>query len=784
MKEKEGIPVSLKEGLTQEQVEDRIRQGKCNKMPERSTKSTGDILKDNICTRFNLYNVLIALALAFVGAWSNMVFFLIIVSNALIGIIQEFRAKKLIEGLSILSAPVAEVIRDGQAKQMPADGLVLDDIMVLKSGMQICADAKVESGRVEVNEALLTGESDAVLKQPGDMLMSGSSVISGQCQASVTHVGEDSYVANLTKEAGKLKKVHSELLDSMAKVTRFTGYLIPPLGVILFIQAFFFRDSGNFISVTTTAAALLGMLPKGLVLLISISLAAGAVALSKKMVLVQELFALETLSHVDVLCLDKTGTITQGRMKVKYMKELEQTELPFMDLLGGFVQASEDNNATFQSLKEYVTPNTLAPVIEKIPFSSERKWSAITFDQIGTLVVGAPERLTKEIPAEAKEEMEEGNRVLLVGITKEEVGLKQPLPRLQILGMICVTDPIRENASETLEFFKEQGVKIKVISGDNPATVAAVAKKAGLLENGTYIDMSTVQTEEEIKQAARTCSVFGRVSPIQKKQLVQALKKEGHTVAMTGDGVNDLMALKEADLSIAMGDGSDAARQISRLVLINSDFGVLPDVMKEGRRVVNNVTRTAGIFFIKTIYSIILSVICILGNYPFPLVPIQITLIDLAIEGYPSFIMSFQPDHRKVPGHFLREVISRALPNALSIVACFLIIRLLAPSFGLTGGQEAILQYLMIGTVSIEAVFKACLPYDAVRTFVFATMTAGYYGAVLIFHEIIKAELPTKETWLLFFCIAAISIIFERLFSFCISVKKKMGQKERAVNIS
>lgn len=779
-KEKQDFLVSLEHGLSREQVKLRYEQGEYNKLPEPSTKSKKDILKDNICTRFNLYNLLIALALAFVGAWSNMAFFLIIVLNAFIGIMQELRAKKLIEELSILSAPQVKVIRDGQLQEIETGGLVLDDIMVLESGMQICADAMVKKGRIEVNEALLTGESDPILKETGDILLSGSSVVSGQCLAGVIHVGEANYVAGITKEAGKFKKIHSELLDSMRRVTRFTGYLIPPLGVILFIQAFFMRESGAALSVTTTAAALLGMLPKGLVLLISVSLAAGAAALSKKKVLVQELFALETLAHVDILCLDKTGTITQGKMQVMYIKELEKAEQPLMDLLGAFVAASDDNNATFQSLKEYVPPCHLESVIEKIPFSSERKWSAVTFETLGTLVVGAPERMTKEVSGEVKSEMEHGNRVLLVGITGETVGIKAPLPRLKIIGMICVTDPIRENAVETLDYFKKEGIKIKVISGDNPVTVAAVAEKAGILETGAYIDMSELSGEEEIAAAAGTYSIFGRVSPIQKKQLVQAMKKQGHTVAMTGDGVNDLMALKESDLSIAIGDGSDAARQVSRLVLMNSDFGVLPDVMKEGRRVVNNVTRTAGIFFVKTIYSILLSIVCVLGNLAFPFVPIQITLIDLAIEGYPSFIMSFQPDNKKAPKHFLKEVLSRALPNALAIVMCFLIIRLSAPVFGMTDGQEAVLQYLTVGTVGIAAVFKACLPFDMVRTFVFGTMTVGYYGAVLIFHKILKAELPELKTWALWLLMAVISVFLERIFALLIAKRNgTIRQPER-----
>ena len=774
------------DGLTAEQVQTKKENGRQNTQPEKVTKSASQILKDNICTLFNLFNVLIAIALALVGAWTNMLFILIIALNTLIGIVQEFHAKKLVDKLSLLSMPTAKVIRDGKSSELPIQELVEEDVIELDAGRQVCSDSIILEGTVEVNESLLTGESDPIPKSAGSHLLSGSFIISGKCRACVEHVGAENYASKIAHEAKKMRGVQSELLSSMRKVTRFTGYLIPLLGVLLFLEAFFLRHDTVSNAVVTTAAGLLGMLPKGLVLLISISLAVGIITLSKKKVLVQELFALESLAHVDTLCLDKTGTLTQGAMQVE---EVLQTEvgrsMGFDELVGSFLQYSDDNNATFQALNSYFSKNNSFVPVHKIPFSSERKWSAMTFEKIGTFIIGAPERLADGAVDEMLQKGNyDGKRILLAGITQGAVSQDSPLPLIQCLAAIIISDPIRPNAAETLAYFQKEGVDLKLISGDNPVTVSALAMQAGFPEAERYIDMSSVTEETEVEQAALTYSVFGRVSPLQKKQLVQALQKHGHSVAMTGDGVNDLLALREADCSIAIAEGSDAARQVSQVVLLDSNFSSLPAVLGEGRRVVNNITRVAGVFFVKTIYSVLLSIVCLLFNIPFPFLPIQITLIDLIIEGYPSFFMSFEPDSRKITGRFLPSVMERAFPNAISILVCFLIYLIMSPLLQIPAEQWGILLYLLVGTVGIQAVFKASWPFNKLRVFLCSTMTVGFYLAVFLFHQLLQVALPTGSTIFLFVGFALLSFLIERGASAIVQWLKRNTNKEHSNKIA
>lgn len=747
---------------------------------ETSTKSTAQILKDNICTLFNLLNLLIAIALIYVHAWSNLFFALVIIVNISIGIAQELKAKRLIEKLTLLSQPNANVERDGKKISVPISDILSDDILLLESGNQIPADAVVIDGELEVNESLLTGESDAILKRAEDSLMSGSSVISGTCRAKVLHVGADSYAAKITKEAKKLKSMNSELVGSMRKVTKMTSFFIVPLGILLFLEAMFLQDNSTLYSaVVGTSAGLLGMLPKGLYLLISISLAAGIITLSKKNVLVQDLYSLENLAHVDVLCLDKTGTLTEGKMKVEKAVVLnKKNEDLFSDLIGSFLKNTKDNNATFQALSSYFSDNDKLSPVSEIPFSSDRKWSAMTFEEKGTFLIGAPERLCKDNPPkEVPESQSKGKRVLLAGITNGQVQKDKPLPDIEILAVIIIIDPVRDHAAETIAYFQSEGVAVKIISGDNPLTVSSAAQQAGVAGSEKWVDMSTV-SDKDIDKAAKEYSVFGRVTPLQKKQLVEAFHKEKHTVAMTGDGVNDLLALKEADCSIAVGQGSDAARQTAQLVLLDSDFSVLKNVLMEGRRVVHNVTRSAGVFLIKTIYSVLLCIICLLTNTPFPFVPIQITVIDLIIEGYPSFFLSFIPDSRRVTFKFLPEAMRRALPNAISIAVCF-IVYLVMNAMGIIGvsgenTQANILLFLLIGTVGLMGVFKMCVPFTKIKAFFAATSAIGFYAAIavclflkthIINADILHIDAPQMSTLVIFFIFAAISILTERILA-------------------
>lgn len=651
-------------GLTSEEVQERLDRGEGGGTPEQITKTKGRIVRENLCTLFNLLNFLIAGLLFAVDAYSNMLFIAIIILNIAIGIFQELKAKKLVDELSILNRPSVRVLRDGQEQNISLNDIVKDDVMVLTSGSQICNDGIVEEGMLEVNESLLTGESDAVVKEKGGELLSGSSVISGKAYAKVIHVGSENYATKLASEVKKEKQVYSELLGSMRKVTRFTSFFIIPLGIILFAEAYLLRDAAVNEAVVTSAAALLGMLPKGLVLLISVSLATGVIRLARMKILVQNIYSLETLAHVDTLCLDKTGTITDGNLRVHSVVPLADIpEKELESLVQSYMAASDDNNATFQALKERFPQKEIYSPVHKIPFSSKRKWGCVSFAGVGTLFAGAPERLLSRIPEELEEELLEGHRVIAIAFAEDIWEDAEHLPdRLQPLYGVSLEDTIRKNAEKTLDFFKKEGVDVKIISGDHVKTVSMIAKRAGLLNWQDAVDMSAIQGEPDYDMLCEYYSVFARVTPKQKQELVRTLKSQGHQVAMTGDGVNDLLALREADCSIALADGSDASRQISQIVLLDSDFTNLPQVVMEGRKVIHNVTRTAGVFFIKTIYSVLVSLFCLIANQPFPFIPIQITLVDACIEAYPSFLTILEADIRRIRGRFLPTAFSHALP--------------------------------------------------------------------------------------------------------------------------
>lgn len=756
-------PMYYKVGLSDEEVQERISQGKVNGVSKPASKSYGQIVKDNVCTLFNLLNFLIFIALVLVQAWSNLVFILIIIANALIGIYQEIKAKKLVDQLSILTKPTITVVRNGKHVVVDINEIVLDDILVLESGNQVCNDATVIRGMIEANESLLTGESDPINKPIGGHLLSGSSVVSGKCYARVKNVGDDNYATTLVKQAQQVKEQNSELLDSMKKVTKVTTFMIIPLGIILFIEALWLRQDVLFEAVVSSAAGLLGMLPKGLVLLTSVSLANGVARLANRKVLVQDLYSLETLSHVDVLCLDKTGTITNGKMKVEKVFTLGTNDaFDINEVMGSYLKCSDDNNATFQAMDDYFSENDKYTHTKKIPFSSLRKWSAIEFKDLGTIVVGAAEKIMAgKVPDEITNLMLEGMRALAIGFTTETVKDDQPLPKLQPLMAVILSDTIRENTKETLAYFHQEGIEAKIISGDNVNTVMAIAKKAGVLNYDRCIDMSTV-SDDQIQEAVRKYTVFGRVTPSQKKEIVEALKADGHHVAMTGDGVNDLLALKEADCSIAIADGSDASKQISQVVLLNSDFTCLPDVLLEGRKVVNNVTRVAGVFFIKTIYTVLLSLFCVLTNTPFPFIPLQITLIDLLIEAMPSFMTIFEGDTKKITSKFLPKVFSKATGNALAIVILFIIIMLFKNSLGLNHLEMITLMYYLLGNISMIAVVRSCYPFTKLRILICVMMIGGFIVAVVLFSNILHLATISISILIKAVILTAIGVLIER----------------------
>ena len=714
-----------------------------NKSKGMATKSTAEIIRDNVCTVFNLLNVIIAVALALVHAWSNLFFIFIIIVNTLIGIYQEIKAKKLVEKLSLLSMPVAHVLRDGRELEVHPDSVEKGDVLLLESGNVICADSRVLSGSAEINESVLTGESRPVLKRAGDDLLSGSSVISGKCRAEVIHTGEENYAAKLVSEVKKYKSANSELMSSMKKVTRITSFFIVPLGIIAFLEALLVRNMTIADAVISSSAGLLGMLPKGLVLLMSVGLAIGVIRLSKKNVLVQELYSLENLAHCDVLCLDKTGTLTVGHMEVEQVIPLGCDKARAEQLLASYVSASEDNNATFCALKEYCAHAAPQRAFAGVPFSSARKWSSVTLENGEYLVLGAYERLglKGDMPLQFREQMQQGKRVLFAGITRQKPQADGELCAVEPAAAVIIADPLRKNAKDTIAYFERQGVEVKVISGDDPVTASAVAARAGIKNAQRCIDLSNA-APEDVKNAADKYTVFGRVSPEQKKLLVTALQEKGHSVGMTGDGVNDLLAMKQADCSVAIGQGSDAARQTAQLVLLDSDFAVLKDVISEGRRVVNNITKSAGVFFIKTLYSVFITLWCVIFNLPFPFIPIQITLIDLVIEGFPSFFMSLERNDKPVRGKFLPSAIGAALPNAVAVTVCCIVLTMAGSSLGIEQSQIGLVTYLTLGAISVMGVVKASLPFNWLRGGLCAVSALGYVGAVAILPNLFK--LPAR----------------------------------------
>jgi cation-transporting P-type ATPase E len=750
-------------GLTEEEVLERKAKGQINIVDEKTVKSNWEIISGNIFTLFNLYNFIIAIALMSVGAYSNLAFMLIIILNICIGSFQEIHAKNMVAKLSVLTVSKVDVVRNGKKTSIGVDEVVLDDITILNMGNQICSDSVVIDGKIEVNESLLTGESDTIIKRPGDKLFSGSYVVSGNCYARVEKVGKDNLAAEITLKSKKHKGINSELVKSMRKVTKLTSYIIIPVGVLLFIEAYFFRGELIKSSVISTAAALLGMLPKGLVLLISISLATGVIKLAKRKVLVQDLYSVETLAHVDTLCLDKTGTITEGKMKVSNVEIFNDKIIPISinQALSAFVNEIGDNNGTFQALKDYFKGTDKFEVDYKNSFSSERKWSSISFKNIGSIVVGAPEKLMLKSDFVMKENMieaqKQGKRMLLVGFSKDIV--EDELPNIEVVAAIELSDPLRKNAKEMLGFFKGEGVTVKIISGDNPITVSSIAKQAGLEDYESYIDLSTIKNDDEIIDLVDKYSIFARVSPNQKSLLVQALQSKGHTVAMTGDGVNDVIALRQADCSITLPEASDVAKQVSQIVLLNSDFSVLKDVLMEGRRVVNNITNVATIFFIKTLYSVMLSILNIISFTAFPFMPIQITLIDLAIEGYTSFFISFEPNGKQIKEKFLKSVLKNSFPYALVIIINIVTLYFLAPALNIEVPQMTTIMYCMIGFTSILAVIKVCRPFNKMRVFLCTTTAIGFFVAAFLFKKILHLSNLGMQELVVFLIMATISVI-------------------------
>ena len=733
-------------GLTDEEVRQRVEEGFTNRTDISTDKTTKEIVISNVFTYFNLIFLVITILLIMVGSFRNLTFLPIIIGNTVIGIVQEIRAKKTLEKMSLLNAPHADVIRNGSVKQISTDELVKDDVILLTAGKQICADAVVISGNIQVNESLLTGEADEVEKTEGSTLMSGSFVVSGECYARLEKVGNESYISKLSLEAKSMGgKEQSEMIRSINLIVKWVGIVIIPIGLILFWQSHFVNGESITKSVTSTVAAIIGMIPEGLYLLTTVALALSTMKLARKKVLLHDMKSIETLARVDVLCVDKTGTITEPDMKLKEIflcknsgADGTQTALTLDELKSlilDYANASVDNNATMLALKAYaadtLTNNTSAlhrTAVSQQAFSSSLKYGSVTFSD-GTYLLGAPEFIMHEDFARIEEEIipyaDKGDRVLLFARYNGENVENGINGSVTPLGFVALANPIRENAVKTFEYFKSQGVAIKVISGDNPRTVSRIAIQAGIESAESFVDAATLDTEDKIADAVNKYTVFGRVTPKQKKQLVKALQAKGHTVAMTGDGVNDILAMKDADCSVAMASGSEAAAQAAQVVLLDSDFAHMPDVVYEGRRVVNNIQRSASLFLVKNIFSLLLSLFSVILMVTYPLEPAQVSLISMFTIGVPGFLLALEQNKDRIKGHFITNVMLKALPGGLTDVIAVGALVVCGEVFCISDASIGTIATLVLSVVGFMILFKISEPLNGMKYAVIIGNIAG-----------------------------------------------------------
>ena len=781
-----------KKGLTSQQVQEHRLHGWTNKAVEPPSKTTKEIVHENVFTYFNLIFVVLAVLLCLVGSFRDLTFLPVIIANTLIGIIQEIRAKQVLDKLTMLNAPRASVVRDGKRTVINAEDLVVDDIVIFKAGDQVCADAEVSAGEVQVNESLLTGEADEITKRKGDKLMSGSFIVSGQCHARLDKVGEDSYISKLTLQAKAMQsKEQSEMIRSLDKLVKCVGVAIIPIGIVLFSQAFFIQHDGFRESVTSMIAAVIGMIPEGLYLLASVALAVSSIRLAQKKVLLHDMKCIETLARVDVLCVDKTGTITENTMKVQKLiktDEYDEKEKGGLSLLvGDFAAAMTNDNITMAALKEYFTKASGKKVLSKTGFSSATKYSSVTFED-GAYVLGAPEFVLKEKYDDYAEEITEyastGSRVLAFGIYDGEVDGKPLTHGILPFGFVLLANPIREAAKETFEYFAEQGVEVKVISGDNPVTVSNVAKQAGIKNADRYVDASEFEDEQSMRKALLNNTVFGRVTPSQKRKFVRILKEAGHTVAMTGDGVNDVLALKDADCSIAMESGSDAAAQASQLVLLESDFSCMPEVVLEGRRVVNNIQRSASLFLVKNIFSFLLSVASVVFMFTYPLEPSQVSLISMFTIGVPAFFLALEPNKNMIKGHFLTNVLLKALPAALTDALAVAALVIFGRTFDVSSTDISTAATMLLAIVGFMILYKISAPMNKIRFSIVSGCIAGLLFCSIFLKDLFAITSMTKECIMLFVVFAIATEPVLRYLTTLVEKVKYYYLKLRGKNLS
>lgn len=772
----------IRYGLNSDQVNEYFENGWSNEPVEPPSKTVPEIIKSNLFTYFNLVFAVLAALLILAGSFRNLTFLPVILANLFIGIIQEIRAKNTLDKLSVLNAPKALVVREGRQFSIPAEELVLDDIVIFKAGNQICADAIVVDGEVSVNESLLTGESDEISKKPGDELMSGSFIVSGECYARLDKVGEDSYISKLTLEAKAMNsEEQSEMIRVLDKLVGVVGILIIPIGLLLFGQQFFFSGASFSKSITSMVAAVIGMIPEGLYLLASVALVVSVMRLASKKVLVHDMKCIETLARVNVLCVDKTGTITENTMEVNGEIPMDgydsQSMAPLKQIISDFASAMSSDNITMKAMKDYFNKPSGRKAVSVSPFSSQFKYSGAAFED-GSYVLGAPEFVLREDYDNYREQIEqyssEGYRVLVFGIYDGVIDGKALTGKVTPLGLVFLSNPIRKEAPETFKYFENQGVEIKVISGDNPVTVSQVALQAGIANADNYIDASTLTTDEAIEDAVLRYTVFGRVTPDQKRKFVRALKKAGRTVAMTGDGVNDVLALKDADCSVAMASGSDAAAQASQLVLLDSNFACMPSVVMEGRRVVNNIERSASLFLVKNIFSFLLSLfsVCFMINYP--LEPSQISLISMFTIGVPAFFLALQPNKNIIQGHFLSNVLIKALPAGITDFLVVGVLVVFGQVFEVGETDISTACTMLLAIVGFVILYNISKPMNALRWCVWGGCIVGLLGCSIYLGDLFAMRGMSTKCIMLFVVFA---IITEPALRYSTILIEKIGRK-------
>ena len=757
-------------GLTPDEVEERVKSGKINTATTVKTKSVKRIFYDNICTLFNLINVILFVMLLLVGSYKNLLFIGVVLCNTVIGIVQEIRSKKSVDTLTILTESKLEVLRGGEVVHLSKDEIVLDDILILSRGAQVPADCVLIDGECMANESLLTGESDLIEKKIGDELLSGSFISAGSCYCRVNRVGADSYASKINAEAKYIKKNNSQILKSFKTIINICTVVILPIGILMFISKYLWHHETIQTTVVNTVGALVGMIPGGMILLTSTVLAVSVIRLAKKQVLVNEMYCIETLARVDVLCMDKTGTLTAETMNVERVIDFGTDFGLTKTVLGSIAASSADINATLQAISDYTEGTTPISCKRFISFSSETKWSGGCFENGQTYVIGAPEFVFldscqyPEIQQKIGEVTETVRILVLACSEKEPDGSKLP-DDLHPMALILIKDQLRDNVEDTINYFKEQGVTLKVISGDSVKTVQNIAVDTGIPGAENAVDMSTIKTDDQLFEAAERCNVFGRVTPAQKKKLVLALQKHGHTVAMTGDGVNDVLALKEADCSIAMASGSEAARNVSQMVLVNNDFACMPEVVAEGRRTINNIERSSSLYLVKTMYSMILSVFFMFSALTYPFQPIQLSLIGALAIGFPSFVLALQPNKNIVRGNFTFNIIARAAPAAICVSMTIILTAVLSDITNISQGELSTIAVYITSLICLMLIVRLSVPFNPLRIGMLCMSLLGFSIAFIFFRNFFMlSDISGNGVWLLLIFAAASVILFNVLY--------------------